>query len=66
MVIPIEKIVKMELGEKQRKRHGEVVISIERRNRPVTLIDVMNSKKVIATYEQKSSYNEETNCIKIF
>ena len=66
LVIPIEKIVKMELGEKQRKRHGEVVISIEGRNRPVTLIDVMNPKKVIAAYEQISSYNEETDCIKIF
>lgn len=66
LVIPIEKIVKMELGENQRKRHGEVVISIEGRNRPVTLIDVMNPKKVIAAYEQISSYNEETDCIKIF
>ena len=66
LVIPIEKITKMELGKKQRKRHGEVVISIDGRNRPVTLIDVMNPKEVIKAYERVSSYNEDTDCIKFF
>lgn len=66
LVIPIEKITKMELGKKQRKRHGEVVISIDGRNHPVTLLDVMNPKEVIKAYKRVSFYNEDTDCIKIF
>lgn len=66
LVIPIEKITKMELGKKQRKRQGEVVISIDGRNHPVTLLDVMNPKEVIKAYKRVSSYNEDTDCIKIF
>lgn len=66
LVIPIEKITKMELGKKQKRLYGEVVISIESRPRPVTLNEVMNPIKLIETYERVSSYNGDTDCIKIF
>lgn len=53
----------MELGKKQRKRHGKVVISIDGRNHPVTLLDIINPKEVIKAYKRVSSYNEDTDCI---
>ncbi|MGN0783841.1 MAG: helix-turn-helix domain-containing protein [Christensenellales bacterium] len=66
LVIPIEKITKMELGKKQKRLYGEVVISIENRPRPVTLIEVMNPMKLIEAYKKISSYNCDTDCVKIF
>lgn len=56
----------MELVKKQKRLYGEVVISIEGRPRPITLIEVMNPMKLIEAYKKISSYNGDTDCIKIF
>ena len=66
LVIPIDKIRKIELGSKQKRKHGEVVITIEGRTKPVTLIDIMEPGKMIEVYKNISSYNSDSDFIKIF
>lgn len=66
LVIPINKIVKMELGKRQKRRHGEVIITIDGRMRPVTIIDIMDPRQMIDVYERISAYNVDEDCIKIF
>ena len=66
LVIPLNKIVKIELGKRQRRKHGEVVITIEGRTRHVTLVNVMEPRQMIEAFGKISNYNKDTNCIKIF
>ena len=56
----------MELGKRQKRRHGEVIITIDGRMRPVTIIDVMDPRQMIDVYERISAYNVDEDCIKIF
>ena len=63
--IPIEKIEKMELGEKANKRHGPVDITIKDRNKPLTLIDIKNPNKLIEVFNNLDSYIENPDEIKI-
>ena len=63
--IPIEKIEKMELGEKATKIHGPVDITIKERNKPLTLIDIKEPQKLIDIFNSLDSYIENPDEIKI-
>ena len=63
--IPIEKIEKMELGEKATKIHGPVDIAIKERNKPLTLIDIKEPQKLIEVFNSLDSYIENPDEIKI-
>ena len=63
--IPLEKIEKMEIGEKANKRHGEVKVFIKDRNRPVTFIDIKEPYKLIEVFNSLDSYVENPDEIKI-
>lgn len=63
--IPIEKIEKMELGEKATKIHGPVNITIKERNKPLTLIDIKEPQKLIDIFNSLDSYIENPDEIKI-
>ena len=63
--IPIEKIEKMELGEKANKIHGPVLITIKDRGRPLTLIDIKEPQKLIDIFNSLGSYIEDPDEIKI-
>ena len=63
--IPLEKIEKMELGEKANKYHGPVVITIKERSKPLTLIDIKEPQKLIDVFNSLDSYVENPDEIKI-
>ena len=63
--IPIEKIEKMELGEKANKIHGPVLITIKDRGRPLTLIDIKEPQRLIDIFNSLGSYIEDPDEIKI-
>lgn len=63
--IPLEKIEKMEIGEKANKIHGEVKIIIKDRSKPVTLIDIKEPYKLIEVFNSLDSYVEDPDEIKI-
>ena len=63
--IPLEKIEKMELGEKVNKFHGPVNIIIKDRNKPLTLIDIKEPQKLIDVFNSLDSYVENPDEIKI-
>ena len=63
--IPIEKIEKMELGEKATKIHGPVEITIKERNKPLTLIDIKEPYKLVEVFKSLDSYIENPDEIKI-
>ncbi len=63
--IPIDKIEKMELGEKANKIHGPVHIKIKDRNKPLTLLDIKRPQKLIEIYNSLDSYIDNPDEIKI-
>ena len=63
--IPLEKIEKMELGEKATKIHGPVEITIKERNKPLTLIDIKEPFKLVEIFNSLDSYIENPDEIKI-
>ena len=63
--IPLEKIEKMELGEKATKIHGPVEITIKDRNKPLTLIDIKEPFKLVEIFNSLDSYIENPDEIKI-
>ena len=63
--IPLEKIERMELGEKANKYHGSVDIIIKDRSKPLTLIDIKEPMKLVDVYNSLDSYVENPDEIKI-
>jgi transcriptional regulator with XRE-family HTH domain len=63
--IPLEKIERIELGPKANKYHGSVDIIIKDRNKPLTLIDIKEPKKLVDVFNSLDSYVENPDEIKI-
>ena len=55
----------MELGPKANKYHGSVDIIIKDRNKPLTLIDIKEPKKLVDVFNSLDSYVENPDEIKI-
>ena len=58
LVIPVEKILKIEIGGNQKKRSGDVLFTIEGRNRPITVFGVSNPNELLEVYDQLKYYLE--------
>ena len=63
--IPIEKIEKMELGEKANERHGDVNIAIKDRSKPISLVSIKRPQKLVEVFNNLDSYIENPDEIKI-
>ncbi len=63
--IPLEKIKDIRLGENATKQHGDLVIVLDGREKPITLLNVAFPHKVIEFYEQLQKLDESDDPVKI-
>lgn len=65
LYIPIEKIESIKLGENQKRKYGDIVISIAGRNKPITIYKLLYPQKLIDIYNRLINGEEETDMIRI-
>ena len=63
--IPLEKIKDIRLGDNAAKRHGNLVVLLDGREKPITLIDVAFPHKAIEFYQKLLRLNNDSDPIKI-
>lgn len=63
--LPLEKIKEIEVSEDAAERHGNVVISLVGREKPIILLNVAFPHKVIEFYEQLQKLDEDDDPVKI-
>ena len=63
--IPLEKIKDIRLGENAAKRHGELVILLDGRKKPITLINVAFPQESIDFYRKLLQTNDDPDPIQI-
>ena len=63
--IPLVKIKDIRLGENAAKRHGNLVVLLDGREKPITLLNVAFPHKVIEFYEQLQKLDEDDDPVKI-
>lgn len=59
LYIPLEKIESIKLGENQKRKHGDVIISIAGRNKPITIYKLLSPQKLINIYNRLSSATDD-------
>jgi len=64
LYIPIEKIRSIELRENQ-KKYGDVIISIDGRNKPITVYKLLSPQKLIDIHNRLIKSDEEANIMQI-
>ena len=65
LYIPLEKIESIVLGKCQKRRYGDIVVSIEGRAKPITVFKLCYPQKLIDIYNRLFSENEENDPIQI-
>lgn len=65
LYIPLEKIESIKLGENQKRKHGDVIISIAGRNKPITIYKLLSPQKLIDIFNRLTNGEEETDMIQI-
>ena len=63
--IPIEKILKIELGKKQKRTYGDINVFVEGKNKPINMYSVTRPQELIKLFESLKSFIEDPNEIKI-
>lgn len=63
--LPLEKIKEIKVAEDATERHGDVVISLIGREKPITLLNVAFPHKVIEFYEQLQKLDADDDPVKI-
>lgn len=63
--IPIEKILKIELGKKQKRTYGDINVFVEGKNKPINMYSVTRPQELIKLFESIKSFIEDPNEIKI-
>lgn len=63
--LPIDKIKSITVADGAKIRHGDAIISLVGRERPVTLINIAYPFKLVEFYTQLLKIDEETDIIKI-
>lgn len=48
--IPTEKILDIKLGENQKRQHGDVIVTIEGKSAPMTVLDIMKPQHLVDTF----------------
>lgn len=65
LYIPLEKIESINLGENQKKKCGDIVISIDGRSKPITVYKLLCPQKLIDIYNRLVNGDEEADLIQI-
>lgn len=63
--IPIEKILKIEFGKKQRRTYGDINVFVEGKNKPINMHNIAKPQELIELFESIKSFIEDPNEIKI-
>lgn len=65
LYIPIDKIKSIQLGENQKRKSGDIVVSLDGRNKPITICKLLFPQKLIDIYNRLTNSDEETDIIQI-
>lgn len=63
--IPIEKILKIEFGKKQRRTYGDINVFVEGKSEPINMRNIARPQELIKLFESIKSFIEDPNEIKI-
>lgn len=65
LYIPFEKIESIKLGENQKRKCGDIVISIDGRSKPITVYKLLFPQKLIDIFNRLANGDEEADLIQI-